>query len=128
MADTNRNVVALSRTQAGRAGSAERKAKTGPAGKGQRKAAPVRKGAPKASTSSAKEPRLTKNARLIAMLTCDEGVDAATLSSALGWQSHTTRAALTRLRQAGHHLEATASPEGGGKRYRISNAPVQNGE
>jgi hypothetical protein len=128
MADTDRNVIALRGTRAGRSASGEGKAKAGPGGKGQRKAAPVRKGAPKASTAAAKKPRLTKNARLIAMLTCDEGVDIATLSSALGWQTHTTRAALTRLRQAGHRLEATASPEGGSKRYRISEAPVQNGE
>jgi hypothetical protein len=127
MADTTRNVIALSRTRAGRAAAGERKAKTGPAGKGQRKAAPVRKGAGKAATRAAKEPRLTKNARLIELLKSDGGVDIATLSSALGWQTHTTRAALTRLRQAGHHLEVTASPEGGGKRYRISEAPAQNG-
>ena len=128
MAETDKNVIALSRTRAGRTASAERRAKTGPGGKAKRKAAPVRKGVAKATTPSAKEPRLTKNARLIELLKGDGGVDIGTLSSALGWQSHTTRAALTRLRQAGHHLEATASPEGGGKRYRISNAPVQNGE
>lgn len=55
----------------------------------------------------------TKKDQLVSLLSTEAGADVATLSAALGWQAHTTRAALTRLRQAGYVLEA-AKPAGGG--------------
>lgn len=56
----------------------------------------------------------TKKARLIALLSADTGADVATMSRTLGWQAHTTRAALTGLRKAGHRIEASKQPGGGG--------------
>ncbi len=53
----------------------------------------------------------TKRARLIGLLTAAGGADTATLSAALGWQQHSTRAALTGLRKAGFTIERT-TPEG----------------
>jgi hypothetical protein len=38
------------------------------------------------------------------MLQRDGGASVAELAAAMGWLPHTTRAALTRLRQSGHEL------------------------
>lgn len=63
----------------------------------------------------------SKKDRLISMLSCDGGTTVAEASSALGWQPHTTRAAITGLRKAGHKVD-TAKPEDGdsGLIYRIA--------
>ena len=68
--------------------------------------------------------RKTKKAQLIQMLTRKVGADATTISDRLGWQSHTTRAALTGLRKAG--FEITAEKKGDGKPscYRITAQPA----
>jgi Protein of unknown function (DUF2924)/Protein of unknown function (DUF3489) len=67
-------------------------------------AAPAEIIAPKAS------PRPdTKKARLIARLEHARGVDVATLSTELGWQPHSTRAALTGLRKDGYTIERLPS-------------------
>jgi DNA-binding IclR family transcriptional regulator len=79
--------------------------------------------APAPSPDGASPTRTTKNATLITLLSTESGVDIASLSTALGWLPHTTRAALTRLRQAGYGLEAIAPAEGGSKRHRIVTAP-----
>ena len=47
----------------------------------------------------------TKQALIIGLLQRQEGATLADLVAATGWLPHTTRAALTRLRQAGHVLE-----------------------
>jgi len=53
------------------------------------------------------------------MLKAKAGADVATMSGKLGWQPHTTRAAMTGLRKAGHDIVA-AKPDGGGAAtYRI---------
>lgn len=49
----------------------------------------------------------SKAARLIAMLSEAEGASVDALSTALAWQPHTVRAALTRLRQSGHAVTAS---------------------
>lgn len=54
-----------------------------------------------------------KKARLIEMLHQNGGTTVAAISAALGWQPHTTRAAITGLRKSGHEVE-TAKPEDGG--------------
>ena len=61
-----------------------------------------------------------KKDRLIGMLSRDGGSTIAEISAALGWQPHTTRAAITGLRKAGHKVE-TAKPAYGssGLIYRI---------
>ena len=47
-----------------------------------------------------------KKAQLIQLLARKTGADVATISNKLGWQSHTTRAALTGLRKAGFEISA----------------------
>ena len=63
----------------------------------------------------------SKKDRLISMLRRDGGTTIAEISASLGWQPHTTRAAITGLRKAGHKVE-TAKPEDGGSGliYRIA--------
>lgn len=51
----------------------------------------------------------SKKDRLISMLRRDGGTTITAISSALGWQPHTTRAAITGLRKSGHEVE-TAKP------------------
>jgi len=51
------------------------------------------------------KPRLTKKAQLIHMLSTQSGADLAVISGKLGWQIHTTRAAITGLRKAGFAVE-----------------------
>ena len=69
------------------------------------------------------KPRETKRARLIGLLKRANGSDVAALSRELGWQQHTTRAALTGLRKAGFTI-ARVQPEGGrAATYRITAEP-----
>lgn len=63
--------------------------------------------------------KLTKKDQLIRMLRTKYGADVATLSARLGWQPHTTRAALTGLRKAGHAITATKPDGRGASTYRI---------
>ena len=62
--------------------------------------------------------KLTKTDRLIRMLSAKTGADAAAISKKLGWQVHTTRAAITGLRKSGYEV-ATDKPDGKATRYRI---------
>ena len=66
-------------------------------------------------------PRPTKQALILGLLQRPEGASLADLVAATGWLPHTTRAALTRLRQAGHVLDKTTSEAGAV--YRIAPAP-----
>lgn len=74
-----------------------------------------------AKESAAQTSRPTKAARLQEMLAAPGGATLAGLGAALGWQAHTVRAALTRLRQAGHAVERSKS-EAGDTVYRIAPA------
>ncbi len=59
--------------------------------------------------------------KLDQILTATRGRHGATiteLTAATGWQPHTVRAALTRLRQRGHHFERTQA-KSGDSRYRV---------
>lgn len=81
---------------------------------------------PSAASRSAKRQLRpsTKKGQLIALLSTRMGADVASISVALGWLPHTTRAALTMLRKAGYVVEA-AKPKGGGAgRYRIVAKPA----
>ena len=60
----------------------------------------------------------SKAARLIALLSEAEGITIDALSSALAWQPHTVRAALSRLRQGGLAVVASKG-EGRPATYRI---------
>ncbi len=68
--------------------------------------------------------RATKGGRLVKLLKSGSGRDIAALSVKLGWQPHSTRAALSRLRKAGYSLEKLPPLKHGGTRYRISSAPA----
>ena len=72
-------------------------------------------------------PKVTKKAKLVILLSNDRGVDIASLSKKLGWQKHSTRAAMTGLRMSGYVIELTKSEDGKPSRYRISHGPVQQG-
>ena len=65
-----------------------------------------------------------KGDRLIQLLKARSGCDIAALSGKLGWQPHTTRAALSRLRKAGHAIDKLPPGKHGGTRYRISSTPA----
>lgn len=83
---------------------------------------------PELAAASAPAPaprRLTKTALLQQKLSVREGASMATLTQATGWQAHTVRAALTRLRQAGHGVERSRSADGETV-YRIVPAGVVN--
>ena len=54
----------------------------------------------------------TKQALIIGLLQRPDGATLSDLVAATGWLPHTTRAALTRLRQAGHILEKTRGEAG----------------
>ena len=63
----------------------------------------------------------SKKDRLIGMLSRDGGTTIAAISSALGWQPHTTRAAITGLRKSGHEVETIKLADGtSGLIYRIA--------
>ena len=77
--------------------------------------------APAATMTTRMSPRPdTKKARLIARLEDPLGVDVATLSTELGWQPHSTRAALTGLRKHGYTIERLPSEPDQPTRYRIT--------
>ncbi len=67
----------------------------------------------------------TKRARLIVLLKAAGGADTATLSDALGWQQHSTRAALTGLRKTGFTIERTTPDGAGAATYRITAEPKE---
>lgn len=71
-----------------------------------------------------KPPRAgNKQGQLIAMLSRDKGASIGEIATALGWLPHTTRAALTGLRQKGYELGRETSG-GRGSVYRIVAMPI----
>jgi len=68
--------------------------------------------------------RQTKQAQLIALLGHKDGADIAALSKALGWQAHTVRAALSRLRQAGYVFDKFSAGSPLHTYYRIESGPA----
>ena len=76
--------------------------------------------AKKQGAKSASEPRSgSKQAQLIALMQRKHGATLEDMIAATGWLPHTARAALTRLRQAGHVLDK-AKRETGGTLYHIA--------
>lgn len=60
---------------------------------------------PTKETAEIKAPRVgTKQAKLVSMLSRKAGVTLAKASGALGWQRHTTSAAMTGLRKRGYTI------------------------
>lgn len=74
-------------------------------------------------TNSPKK-RATKKDQLIRLLGTKSGCDIKSLSAKLGWQQHTTRAALSGLRKAGYEVSNEKSASGGVSKYRIVSAPA----
>ena len=68
--------------------------------------------------------RATKKDQLIKLLGAKAGVDIKSLSEKLGWQQHTTRAAMTGLRKAGYEVAADKPAKGGLSKYRILSVPT----
>lgn len=65
-------------------------------------------------------PAKTKSDQLIGLLRSKNGITIDALSKALNWKPHTTRAALTRLRQAGNIVEKLEPATGErASRYRV---------
>ena len=100
---------------------------------GERSARPGRAGGKADAVATRPAPAIiqpragTKKDRLVSLLSKKAGADVAKLSAALGWQAHTTRAALTRLRQAGFSLEAAKPASGGATVYRIVAGTIPSG-
>nr|WP_306265430.1 DUF3489 domain-containing protein [Pararhizobium sp. IMCC3301] len=85
---------------------------------------PKRESARKSATARAPKQvstiaKVTKKARLIALLSQKGGADVPSLSNTLGWLPHTTRAALTGLRKAGHEITSVKPDNGKPSRYQI---------
>ena len=68
--------------------------------------------------------RLTKKQLLISMLRSKSGADVLAISKKLGWQTHTTRAALTGLRKAGYDVNLEKMANGKASRYQITAMPT----
>lgn len=73
------------------------------------------------STPAKLHTKTTKADQLKSLLANPSGVTVEDLSTKLKWQTHTTRAALTRLKQAGIGVEKLAPAKGSRlSRYRIA--------
>lgn len=99
--------------------------------KPKRKTAATKRLAPKAKasvrTAKAQPPR-TKKAILIDLLSRPQGADIFEMTEATGWLPHTTRAALTRLRQSGYRVIRQDTDDKGSV-YKISaDAPGTDAE
>ena len=77
-----------------------------------------------AAAPTGDRPAETKQALVVRMLQGEGGASVSELAAAMGWLPHTTRAALTRLRQSGHEL-AKAKRDTGETAYRIASAVRQ---
>jgi len=82
----------------------------------------------KPSTKPKATTRTTKKAQLIKLLGTKAGTDIKTLSSKLGWQQHTTRAAMSGLRKAGYEVAGEKPAKGGMSKFRILSAPTAQTE
>lgn len=71
-------------------------------------------------TTKKTKARTSKSDQLKSLLAKPDGMTVEALSKKLGWLTHTTRAALTRLKQAGIELDKLEPAEGSRQsRYRI---------
>ena len=78
---------------------------------------------PKATATPA-APRQTKKQLLIERLQTKDGADLPTLCNATGWQTHTVRAALSRLKGEGYTVTREPGADGAPARYRITGSPA----
>jgi len=68
--------------------------------------------------------RTTKKGQLIKLLGTKSGADIKSLSEKLGWQQHTTRAAMSGLRKAGFEVTGEKPARGGPSKFRILSMPM----
>lgn len=80
------------------------------------------------STKPKTTSRTTKKAQLIKLLSTKGGTDIKMLCSKLGWQQHTTRAAMSGLRKAGYEVAGEKPAKGGMSKFRILSAPTAQTE
>ncbi|WP_022698124.1 DUF3489 domain-containing protein [Euryhalocaulis caribicus] len=76
----------------------------------------------KVGAAATKPARKTKKSQLLALLEASKGRSVAELSEALGWQRHTTHAALTGLRLSGNTIEKLDVEGERAARYRLTGA------
>lgn len=76
---------------------------------------------PKSRAETRPDSRPTKLDQILAAARGRHGATINELTITTGWQPHTVRAALTRLRQRGHHFERTRT-KSGETRYRLKKA------
>lgn len=69
------------------------------------------------------KPKDTKKAQLIWLLSAKAGADVAAISGKLGWQPHTTRAAITGLKKAGYEVTTEKPDPDKPTRYRVTASP-----
>jgi predicted ArsR family transcriptional regulator len=79
--------------------------------------------ASKTATRKSGTSKQTKKARLIALLSRKSGANVPSLSTALEWLPHTTRAALSGLRKAGYEIKSVKPGKGKPSRYWIIGVP-----
>lgn len=80
-------------------------------------------GAITASAGTVADRPLAGKRLVVDLLQRPDGASLTELVSATGWLPHTTRAAICRLRQAGHAVTKSPRPDGGNA-YRIAPAPT----
>ncbi|EIM73507.1 hypothetical protein A33O_15001 [Nitratireductor aquibiodomus RA22] len=73
-----------------------------------------------AKAAVAKSHKRRKKDQLIALLAKPNGARASLIAERLGWQAHTVRAALSRLRKEGHPIVMSKSPKTGETVYAIA--------
>jgi predicted transcriptional regulator len=80
---------------------------------------------PTTKSKPAQTSRVTKKNQLIKLLGTKSGADIKTLSEKLGWQQHTTRAAMSGLRKAGYEVTGEKPAKGGMSKFRILSVPTE---
>ena len=67
-----------------------------------------------------------KNARIAALVSRSEGAGLSELASVTGWQRHTVRAAITRLRQSGFTVELRTTEDGRRTYHHVTGAEASS--
>ena len=95
-------------------------------GKNKSPKAPTKDTAPNGNNPPA-ERKQTKKSQLIQLLSAGKPACLDELSGALGWQRHTTSAAMTRLKQEGYQL-VSEKPDGKRRVYHLGSTPTDGDE
>ncbi len=118
MTSTNRKTAKTTTTRTGsKSAAAGITANHDPRNRTRRAGDNGKRDAGRAGAVTTAEARPTKQAAILNLLRRAKGASIGDLTSAIGWQAHSVRAALTGLRKRGHDIER--SVESGASRYRI---------